>query len=496
MWEDGWGVMTLTKTWTRIGYRAGLLSRKSRARMRDLERATRPTDPVVVAALDRRWDGLPEHVKTPAQLVGRRGTGCEGTHGVFPQCDFTCKPCYHSKDANRVAIDGPHTLREVERQMAFLEAERGPSAFAQLIGGEVSLLDPDDHAATIETMRSHGRVPMSFTHGDIDAEYLEHLALRPDGSRRFDFLSFAGHFDMTMFGRRGVEKPTSERELNPARQRFAEMFDRLRRTHGVRSYLAHNMTVTPTNLDQVADVVRDCHTMGFRMFSFQPAAFVGNETRWTADYRAMTDDDVWTEIERGVGTRLPYKAIQFGDFRCNRVVWGVWVGERFVPILDDEDPADLRARDLFLHAFRGSFLFVRRPVMVARVLRTIARNPRVVPVGVAWLARFVRRAGGPLAFRKPLRPMTFVMHSFIDAADVAPAWEALQRGETLTDERLRATQERLAACVYSMAHPDTGLLVPACVQHSVLDPAENLQLVELLPRSPRSRGQLADAARR
>jgi hypothetical protein len=32
-----------------------------------------------------------------------------------------------------------------------------------------------------------------------------------------------------------------------------------------------------------------------------------------------------------------------------------------------------------------------------------------------------------------------------------------------------------------MAHPDSGTLVPACAQHSVLDPLENLRLRELLP---------------
>ncbi len=32
-----------------------------------------------------------------------------------------------------------------------------------------------------------------------------------------------------------------------------------------------------------------------------------------------------------------------------------------------------------------------------------------------------------------------------------------------------------------MAHPESGTLVPACAQHSVLDPLENLRLAELLP---------------
>jgi len=60
------------------------------ARLRRWEHSTRPTDPDVAAATDRRWDGLPEHVSTPARLLGRRTTGCEGTHGVFPACDFRC----------------------------------------------------------------------------------------------------------------------------------------------------------------------------------------------------------------------------------------------------------------------------------------------------------------------------------------------------------------------------------------------------------------------
>ncbi|MBA2517881.1 MAG: radical SAM domain-containing protein, partial [Solirubrobacterales bacterium] len=77
--------------------------------------------------------------------------------------------------------------------------------------------------------------------------------------------------------------------------------------------------------------------------------------------------------------------------------------------------------------------------------------------------------------------VTFVMHSFMDARQVRPAWEGLQRGELSDDPAIRATQERLQACSYAMAHPESDTLVPACAQHSVLDPLENLQLQELLP---------------
>ena len=73
------------------------------------------------------------------------------------------------------------------------------------------------------------------------------------------------------------------------------------------------------------------------------------------------------------------------------------------------------------------------------------------------------------------------MHNFMDAAVVRPAWELLQRGEMSSDPEVRATQERLQACSYAMAHPESDMLVPACAQHGVLDPDENRALAVLLP---------------
>src|SRR5918912_546577 len=132
-----------------------------RAWLAALERATRPVPDELRAALDRRWAELPAHVRTPAQALGRHSTGCEGTHGVFPRCNIACTPCYHSREANRVRTDGAHTAAEVDAQMALLRARRGPGQNAQLIGGEVTLLEPEDHAAALEVMRRHGRKPMS-----------------------------------------------------------------------------------------------------------------------------------------------------------------------------------------------------------------------------------------------------------------------------------------------------------------------------------------------
>ena len=463
--------------------------------LQDLERLTRPVDEDTAAALDARWRGLPEHVRTPAQTLGQHAVGCEGTHGVFPKCNLACTPCYHSRDANRVAVSGSHTQAEVRAQMGLLRRLRGPRAHAQLIGGEVSMLPPDDHAATLQIMREHGRDPMSMSHGDFDYDYLTALALGPDGKRRLNRLSFAGHFDSLMFGRRGLERPTDEAALNPYRQRFAAMFARLRREHGVRFFLAHNMTVTPRNLDQIAGVIRDCHGYGFGLFSFQPAAFIGDDRRWHEGYRDTTADSVWAQVEAGAGTRLPFRALQVGDERCNRTTYGFYVGQDYFPILDDEDPADLAVRDAFLTSFGGiSFSGTPVPLLLAKVVRVAARHPGAVVPFAGWLARTGHTVGLRRLLRhRRIRPVTFVMHSFMDAADVAPAWQAMQRGQVSDDPRIAETQQRLAACSYAMAHPETGELVPACVQHSVLDPAENVSLRALLPLTAVTRNRSAGA---
>src|SRR3954451_2271109 len=137
-------------------------------RLRALEVATRPMAPDLVAALERRWGELPAHVRTPAQALGRRTVGCEGTHGVFPRCDLACTPCYHSREANRVRVDGAHTVAAVDQQMRLLRDARGPGQNAQLIGGEVPLLPPDDQAEPLLVRRGPGQKPMSMSHGDFD----------------------------------------------------------------------------------------------------------------------------------------------------------------------------------------------------------------------------------------------------------------------------------------------------------------------------------------
>lgn len=449
-----------------------------RDRLHAWERRTRPDDPAFRAAARRRWAELPETARTPGQVLGRFGVGSEGTHGVFPACDLACTPCYHSREANRVRVDGAHTRARVAEQMAVLARRRGPRAHAQLIGGEVTLLPPEDHAACLRIMREHGREPMSMSHGDVDDAYLDALVLGPDGRRRLDRVSFSGHFDRMMFGRRGIPRPPDEAALHPYRAEFVARFRRLRRRHGVRSFLAHTMTVTPANLAEVADVARTASRMGFGMLSFQPAARVGDERRRRG---GVDPDAVWAEIERGAGARLDHRVVENGDVRCNRTAYGLVSGDRWFPLLDGDDPRDLAVRDAVLRDLSGiGFAATPRADLLVKLLRRAAARPVLVLVALGWAARAVRRVGAARLLRHGARLVTFVMHSFMDADEVAPAWELTRRGATAEDPAVRGVQERLAACHYAMAHTD-GTLVPACVQHAVLDPAENAELAVLLP---------------
>ena len=75
--------------------------------------------------------------------------------------------------------------------------------------------------------------------------------------------------------------------------------------------------------------------------------------------------------------------------------------------------------------------------------------------------------------------MVFVF--FLLSGVILTAKAFLDENPKATDPQILAAQERLASCHYAMAHPESGELVPACVQHCVLDPVENIELSRLLP---------------
>lgn len=59
----------------------------------ELEAYTRPGSVAgAEGAMKNRYDKLPKSVQGASQMLGRLSPGCEGTNGVFPKCNFGCKP--------------------------------------------------------------------------------------------------------------------------------------------------------------------------------------------------------------------------------------------------------------------------------------------------------------------------------------------------------------------------------------------------------------------
>lgn len=83
---------------------------------------------------------------------------------------------------------------------------------------------------------------------NVDYDYLKAVAQEYKCRK----ISFAAHFDKFMFGRRGIKRPKDEESLNPFRQEFCAKFERLKQGgHVDRFFLAHNMTITPGNVEEV-----------------------------------------------------------------------------------------------------------------------------------------------------------------------------------------------------------------------------------------------------
>ena len=58
------------------------------------------------ANLARSWARVPEHLRTPHQMLGRGGNGCGATIGALPRCDFACVGCYLGEEAVTQGIIG------------------------------------------------------------------------------------------------------------------------------------------------------------------------------------------------------------------------------------------------------------------------------------------------------------------------------------------------------------------------------------------------------
>lgn len=412
----------------------------------------RPVPEAARAAVARRWEGLPEAVRFPEQILGQASAGCGATWGVSERCNYACTACYLAADANRAP---PMAFEEVRAQLDTLREYLGPGGNTQITSGEVTLLPVEDLVRILRYCRKIDLAPMVMTNGQVfldDPSYLERLVV--DGGLD----NVAIHVDATQRGRKGWRPGITERELMPAREESARLIRAVRAKTGRRLHAAHTVTVTERNLHEIPDVVRWAveNSDAFRLLSLQPMAAVGRTVE--GDGQAAPDA-VWQAVCDGLGQVVNARGWPFGHPDCNdvavlllaragadrRVIESVRAGRK----LD---------RWFFRRLMSGNLRGFRTddgplPVVGANLLGRLVRDPRmlfeapVYGVGRAWTER---RVLAELAFalmrgkRIALRPFVVVVHRFMDAAELATP-----KG-----------RERLEACAFRV--PVDGRMVSMC----------------------------------
>lgn len=421
----------------------------------------RPVGTEARRLLDENWASLPQALRTPQQMFGRQGNGCGATIGAMPRCDFACRGCYLTSDANRAPAE---SVEAIKAQMRLLRPILGHAGNLQLTDGEVTLRPESEIVELLRYAQSLGLIPMLMTHGDAFRRrpgLLERLMV--DGG----LVEVSIHVDTTQRGRHGARwrGARTEGELNPLRAEFAAKIRAAQRATGLPLRAATTMTVTRDNLGGVADVVRWVATHGgaFRLVSFQPIAQVG---RTEAGYGGGVDvDDLWDEVATGLGVaggaaRMRELGVWFGHEACNRMVNGILVkgsdgGIRFHALRDATEPMDRRIVDGFLQRFGGiTFRLDGAVQRLARLAAVTRAAPRfilgnLIPYAAHWLRRVgegsaPRGAWRLTTGRATLTPLVLVSHHFMSRAEL----------ETPVG------RERVAHCVFRV--PVDGELVSMC----------------------------------
>jgi molybdenum cofactor biosynthesis enzyme MoaA len=400
----------------------------------------------------RRWETLPDELRTPQQAAGRAHVACGATHGVLERCNFACSACYLTPIANRTPKLPFDRVRE---QLDALRRSLGPMGKVQITSGEVTLLEPDELGRIVAYARQIGLDPMVMTNGQRfmdEPDYLPTL-VRDHGLRKV-----AIHVDLTQRGRRGFRIGDSEASLRPVRDHFAALIRETRRATGHRLDAAHTVTVTPDNLDEIPEILGwalENHD-AFRMVSFQPVAQVGR----TRDRRIAEAplDTVWSKVCETVGLPLNRNALHFGHPACNIVcpLFVVSFGERFeiVECVPEGDRRGLALLSRLLDAVGGLHpLGSDLGRGIIRLVSILARNPVLLAsAGVYGLIRAWRQRRllgsivASLVLLRPVRvrPWVLVVHGFMNPEELSTP----------------LGRERLEACVFRV--PVGGRMVSMC----------------------------------
>jgi hypothetical protein len=396
----------------------------------------------------RRWLELPAQVQTDAQLAGVAGVACGATHGIMEKCNFSCTSCYLSEAANWAR---PLPFEQVQAQLDHLRQYLGSGGKVQITSGEVTLLPKDELGRIVAYARGLGLDPMVMTNGQ---RFLQDPAYLPYLVERYGLEKVSFHVDSTQKGRPGWRPGMAESEVDPIRERLADLVRLTRRTSGKNLHAAHTVTLTPDNVESVADIVAwtldNCDAI--RLLSFLPVAEVGR----TRDRRSggLDMEGVWRRICNGAGKDLNRDAMLFGHPECNITVPLLVLGDgrrrRLVEVVRRGRGWDRRAWRLTLRRF-AVYTDLNAGVWhnVKRLLLPLLRQPHTALELAAYA--FYRLCGEFAAVWAALRsgawrpkPLLLVVHRFMGAEEL--------------DTPLG--RERLEACVFKL--PVGDRMVPMC----------------------------------
>ena len=274
--------------------------------------------------LKKKWEELPAEFQTLQQMYGRNEEGCGATVGAMPRCDFACRGCYLGEEANHIPAA---SLEEIKGQMRLLRTYLGKWVNLQLTDGEITLRDPEEILSILHYAKEIELVPIIMTHGDHfrkNPEFLYRL-VQEGGLREVSI-----HIDTTQRGRFGgqYKYATSESELMPLREEFAELIRSVKKVTGVRLRAASTVTVSEQNLSEVSSIAKwfAANSDAFRIVSFLPVAQVGRTESQVGD---LGYQNVWKEVEKGlqgtapVGKEYSEKSQWWmGHPECSRFVFG------------------------------------------------------------------------------------------------------------------------------------------------------------------------------
>ena len=411
-----------------------------------------PIDPEKQALLRKRWESLPNELRTSNQLAGRHLTHCGFTTGAS-YCSFRCTHCYLPENANQVPMPSLTQMKEL------IDANRrfqGPGGGLQITGGDVAdaYWRAGRQGELIEIVRYTvrvGLVPMLMTHGQTLLEHPEFLeALVSDGGLR----QVAVHIDMTQAGRHGypIGRIQTERDLHPLREAFTHLAWQIRERTGAPLELAHNCTVTERNIASVTDVVRwfladPARSQIWRILSFQPEANTG---RTVFSWHPVTPAVVWQQICDGMGLELDGSAYIGGHPDCNQGATLLVERRRgrYLPLL----PNDEKTKRLFaeiltkLGAISTMTADARAgaSLLSYRVAGAFSRHPWLALRTIARVLALFTHGRIPFPFLRALvtgqaHTLNIGTHNFMGASRVANA------------PNDPVTQARLDACVFKGA---------------------------------------------